>query len=68
MSWVGSNGVGTLSTKDFANAHQYITKEEFARLSDLPYWGYCKLCGAMRKGGYCSNANCSDVFKGSVNP
>lgn len=63
IKWVGSNGIGSLNTKDFANAHQYISKEEHDRLSKLPYWGYCKDCGAKREGGHCSNTKCKNYFK-----
>ncbi len=63
LVWVDSGGVGTLGTKDFAESYQYITREEHNRLSNLPYWGYCKLCKAERKGGYCSNKKCGDSFQ-----
>jgi hypothetical protein len=59
---VGASGVGTLRTNDFASSHQYITKKEYDRLSKLPYWGYCKVCGAERKGGYCGDDNCFESF------
>lgn len=63
LKW--SNGIGMLGTKDFADAHQYITKKEYDRLAKLPYWGYCKVCGTERKGGYCSNQKCEKRFKPS---
>ncbi len=58
LAW--SIGVGTLGTKDWADSYQYISQKEYDRLSKLPYWGYCKKCGAIRKGGYCSIDKCSD--------
>mgnify|MGYP000857457324 FL=1 len=65
LAW--SNGIGPLGTKDWANAHRYITQEEYDRLSKLPYWGYCKKCGMVRKGGYCSDKKCSESFKSLPN-
>ena len=62
LSYIYSNGVGTLGTKDWVGAHQYIQTEEYERLSKLPYWGYCKVCGAVRKGGYCSDKKCKESF------
>lgn len=62
LKYVWSDGVGTLGTKDFAIAHQYISKEEYDRLEKLPYWGYCEVCGVVRKGGYCSDKNCKESF------
>ena len=56
------NGVGTLGTKNWAGAHQYITTEEYNRLNKLPYWGYCKICGTVRNGGYCSDNHCKESF------
>lgn len=66
LKWVGSGGVGMLGTKDFADSHQYIDKKEFDRLNKLPYYGYCKKCGAERKGGYCSDKKCSKSFERST--
>ncbi len=63
LKWIHSSGVGMLGTKDFADPYQYISKKEYERLEKLPYWGYCKVCGAKRKGGYCSNQQCEKVFK-----
>lgn len=68
LSWVGGSGVGMLGTDDFANAHQYITAEEYERLSKLPYWGYCKVCGAERKGGYCGAEECLESFTSKTAP
>jgi hypothetical protein len=62
LAWVGGDGVGTFGTSDFAHGYEYITQEEFDRLSALPYWGYCKICGAERKNGYCSNVACEMSF------
>ena len=58
LMWVGSNGVGILGDKNgnWKDAHQYIAKEEFNRLKALPYWGYCKKCGAENKSGACSKS------------
>lgn len=63
LVYVGSSGVGVLGTKEFASSHQYISKEEYDRLSALPYWGWCEICGAVRKGGYCSDNTCPRAFK-----
>jgi hypothetical protein len=63
LAWVGTNGVGMLGSKDWASAHRYITQEEYDRLAKLPYWGYCKACGAERKNGYCSIESCTESFK-----
>ena len=63
LTYVWSNGVGTLCSKDWADPYQYIKNEEYQRLSELPYYGYCKVCGTVRKGGYCSNDNCEESFK-----
>ncbi len=62
LVFIYSTGVGTLGTKDFSPNHQYITQEEYDRLDKLPYWGYCKKCGAVRKGGYCSKKTCDKSF------
>ncbi len=62
LSWVGSGGHGMLGTKDFADSYQYISKEEYNRLSKFPYYGYCKTCGSERKGGYCSSEECEQSF------
>ena len=35
----------------------------YDRLNKLPYWGYCKVCGAVRKGGYCSVESCKESFE-----
>ena len=63
LAYVGSSGVGTLSTADWADAYQYITQVEYDRLSALPYWGYCKICGKEMKNAYCSDDSCIKSFK-----
>ena len=65
LTWIGSNGHGTLGTKNFAEPYQYITNDEYKRLSVFPYWGYCKLCESKNKNGYCSDLNCEKSFKKS---
>ncbi len=66
LAYVGSGGVGMIGTKDWASSHQYITQEEYDRLSAMPYWGYCKVCGAERKGGYCGDEKCIESSKSRV--
>jgi len=58
LAWVGSNGVGILGDKNgnWKEAHQYISTIEYDRLKALPYWGYCKNCGAENKSGACSKS------------
>ncbi len=63
LVWIHSSGVGMLGTEDFADPYQYIPKEEYERLSKLPYYGYCKMCNSERKNGYCSNKACNESFK-----
>jgi len=63
LKWVGSGGHGMLGSKDFARSYQYITKKEYDRLSKFPYYGYCKICGAENKHGYCSNKKCEKSFE-----
>ena len=62
LKWVDSSGIGMLGTKNFADPYQYISKEEYERLDKLPYYGYCKICGAENKGGYCSDDKCKESF------
>ena len=64
LVYIGSNGVGTLGDKsgNWKDPYQYIDQKEYDRLKALPYWGYCSKCGAERKGGYCSDKNCSLSF------
>jgi len=62
LKWVGSGGIGTLNTKNWENGHQYIDEKEYERLEKLPYYGYCRACGAKNKGGYCSNKKCENTF------
>jgi hypothetical protein len=57
LEWV-SQGIGTLGSEDWADAHQYIDKDEYTRLKKLPYYGYCEICGSVRMNGYCVNKNC----------
>lgn len=66
LSWVGSNGIGTIGTKDWATAHRYIDKKEFDRLSKLPYWGHCTQCGSKRENGYCSKKECFNSYYNKV--
>lgn len=67
LKW--SNGIGLLSEMGknnpdtWAEPFQYITEERYNKLNKLPYWGYCKVCGAKRKGGYCSVDKCKESFK-----
>lgn len=63
LAWVASGGHGMLGSKDFADSYQYITQKEYDRLDKLPYYGYCKLCGEERKGGYCSDKKCKESFE-----
>ena len=63
LAWVHSGGHGMLGSKDFADSYQYITQEEYDRLDKLPYYGYCKICGKERKGGYCSDKKCEKSFE-----
>ena len=60
LAW--SNGIGMLGTKDWADPYQYIDQKEYDRLNKLPYYGWCKICGSERKGGYCGNKKCSKSF------
>ena len=59
---VWCNGIGTLGTKNWEDGHKYISKERYDELKDLPYYGWCE-CGAVRKGGYCSVAECEKSFE-----
>ena len=58
LAWVGSGGVGILSDKNgnWQDPHKYIDQKEYDRLKALPYWGYCKNCGAENKSGSCSKS------------
>ena len=66
LVWVGSNGLGTLGSENWVSAYQYVPKEQYERLKSLPYWGWCKECGAERKGGYCSIPSCNQSFENKV--
>lgn len=68
LVWIGSGGYGMLGTKDFAEPYQYITKKEYERLKAFPYYGYCKICGAERKNGYCGKNECSESFNSKLTP
>jgi len=62
LVWLYS-GIGILCSQEFIDAYQYVTKRIYKRFSELPYYGWCKVCGFERKGGYCSNRKCSKTFK-----
>ena len=61
LAWVGS-GTGILGTSYFLEQGQYVSKQLFGRISKLPYWGWCMVCGAKRTGGYCSDKKCEKSF------
>jgi hypothetical protein len=63
LVWIHSSGVGTLGSKNYAYPYQYITKKEHKRLSKHPYYGYCGVCGTVRKGSYCSDPKCEKSFE-----
>ena len=63
LVWVDSSGVGVIGTEVWEFAHQYISEKKYKQLSALPYYGWCKKCKAERKGGYCSDDNCTESFK-----
>lgn len=59
---VWSNGIGVLgSKKKWEDPHKYITKERYNELKDLPYYGWCEICGGKRRGGYCMNTLCEKM-------
>lgn len=66
LVYIHSDGVGTLGSKDFADPYRYIPQAEYDRLEALPYWGHCKKCGVVRKGGYCSDDSCSEFYKQKI--
>ena len=63
LKWVYSGGIGILGTPYFIDQNQYISKQLFDRIVKLPYYGWCMVCGAKRKGGYCSDNKCEESFK-----
>jgi len=70
LKWVDSSGIGMLpgnnsirNSETWADPYQYISEKRYNKLEKLPYWGYCKVCGKERKGGYCSNKNCKESFE-----
>ena len=67
LAWV-SDGIGVLGTNYFLDGHQYYPQRVYNTFSKLPYWGWCKKCGAIRSGGYCSNKNCEDYPKWMKEP
>jgi len=67
LVWVGSSGVGVLGTRYFLEPYHYYPKKLYDRMSKLPYYGWCMVCGAENKGGYCSDDNCKNSFKQKTN-
>jgi hypothetical protein len=63
LIWIGSEGIGMLGTENFVSGYRYVEQTEYDRLKQFPYWGYCKTCGAERKGGYCGDDTCPMSFK-----
>ena len=62
LAWVGSGGIGVIGSKQWADSSQYIPVKEFKRLSKMPYYGYCRVCGAKNVGGCCSDKDCEKSF------
>ncbi len=58
LRWVESGGIGILGSPIWRDQHQYITEEEYEELANLPYYGFCHLCGKREKGGSCINKKC----------
>ena len=65
LVWISSGGIGILGTSYFIDQSRYISKKLFDRISKLPYWGWCMVCGLENKGGYCSNKKCPKSFNKS---
>ena len=62
LAWVSSGGIGILGTSYFIDQSKYISKQLFNRISKLPYWGWCMVCGSKNEGGYCSDKKCEKSF------
>lgn len=64
LVWVGSGGLGILGSKQlWEEPHRYISTSRWEQLKDLPYYGYCRICGSIVKGGHCTKKGCENGFK-----
>ena len=63
LVWVGSSGVGVLGSKNFLEGYRYYSKKRYDKMSKLPYFGYCPICGKEKKNDYCSDRKCEKSFE-----
>lgn len=62
LRWVNNSGLGTLGSEHWSKGNEYVTEEVYNKLKNLPYYGYCGVCGSVQKGGFCVREECEKSF------